>query len=206
MPGGTRVRWRCWRCWPRGATPRTPPRTGGLPAPPYPPGPRADTALLRTRGLVKVYRADGVVVEALRGVDFELGIGEFVAIMGPSGSGKSTLLHVLGGLEPATRGEIWLRGQLVHGRLGGSAPPARGVCVPVLQPALEHDRGGQRGAARAAGRGDAAAGQETAGGTAGRARHRRQGGRGPRPAVPRGGAARPAGARPGQRAEPAAGR
>src|ERR1039457_4997117 len=87
---------------------------GGGPPGPSPPGPpRADTALLRTRGLVKVYRADGVVVEALRGVDFELGIGEFVAIMGPSGSGKSTLLHVLGGLEPATRGEIWLRGQRV---------------------------------------------------------------------------------------------
>jgi putative ABC transport system ATP-binding protein len=35
--------------------------------------------------------------------------------MGPSGSGKSTLLHVLGGLEPATSGEIWLRGQRVDG-------------------------------------------------------------------------------------------
>jgi putative ABC transport system ATP-binding protein len=69
--------------------------------------------LLRTSGLVKVYRADGVAVQALRGVDFELAAGEFVAIMGPSGSGKSTLLHVLGGLEPATSGEIWLRGQRV---------------------------------------------------------------------------------------------
>ena len=70
---------------------------------------------LRTSKLVKVYRADGVTVEAVRGVDIELGIGEFVAIMGPSGSGKSTLLHVLGGLEPATSGEIWLRGQRVDG-------------------------------------------------------------------------------------------
>jgi putative ABC transport system ATP-binding protein len=70
-------------------------------------------ALLRTRGLAKVYRGDLVAVEAVRGVDIEVGIGEFVAIMGPSGSGKSTLLHVLGGLDPATRGEIWLRGQRV---------------------------------------------------------------------------------------------
>jgi putative ABC transport system ATP-binding protein len=111
-------------------TPQSPPAsrgqggTGGRAAPPYAGGsggspPRANTAstsaLLLARGLVKVYRADGVAVEAIRGVDFELGIGEFVAIMGPSGSGKSTLLHVLGGLEPATRGEIWLRGQRVDG-------------------------------------------------------------------------------------------
>jgi putative ABC transport system ATP-binding protein len=70
--------------------------------------------VLRTRGLAKVYRADGVAVEAIRGVDIEVGAGEFVAIMGPSGCGKSTLLHVLGGLEPATRGEIWLCGQRVE--------------------------------------------------------------------------------------------
>lgn len=83
----------------------------GLPSPPA--QSTESSALLRTSKLVKVYRADGVTVEAVRGVDIELAIGEFVAIMGPSGSGKSTLLHVLGGLEPATSGEIWLRGQRV---------------------------------------------------------------------------------------------
>jgi putative ABC transport system ATP-binding protein len=84
---------------------------------PWPPSARPgdSTPLLRTSKLVKVYQADGVMVEAIRGVDIELGIGEFVAIMGPSGSGKSTLLHVLGGLEPASSGEIWLRGQRVDG-------------------------------------------------------------------------------------------
>src|ERR1700751_6322352 len=90
MPGGTCV---------KGRVPK------GLPRPPDETPP-----LLRTSKLVKVYRADGVTVEAVRGVDIELGIGEFVAIMGPSGSGKSTLLHVLGGLEPATSGQIWLDG------------------------------------------------------------------------------------------------
>jgi len=75
--------------------------------------PSDSKALLHTVGLVKMYQADGVSVEAVRGVDIDVGIGEFVAIMGPSGSGKSTLLHVLGGLEKASRGEIWLRGQRV---------------------------------------------------------------------------------------------
>jgi putative ABC transport system ATP-binding protein len=75
--------------------------------------PSDSQSLLRTVGLVKMYQADGVSVEAVRGVDIDVGIGEFVAIMGPSGSGKSTLLHVLGGLEKASRGEIWLRGQRV---------------------------------------------------------------------------------------------
>ena len=92
----------------RNPDPPGPPRGWGGSAPVDPPG-----ALLRASKLVKVYQADGVTVEAVRGVDIELGVGEFVAIMGPSGSGKSTLLHVLGGLEPATSGEIWLRGQRV---------------------------------------------------------------------------------------------
>ena len=83
---------------------------------PWPPARSADSPLLlRTAKLAKTYRTDGVPVEAVRGVDIELGIGEFVAVMGPSGSGKSTLLHVLAGLEPATSGEIWLRGERVDG-------------------------------------------------------------------------------------------
>ena len=80
------------------------------------PGPPAETSgLLRTSKLVKVYRADGVTVEAVRGVDIELGIGEFVAIMGPSGSGKFAEKQRPVGYVPATSGEIWLRGQRVDG-------------------------------------------------------------------------------------------
>ncbi len=72
-------------------------------------------ALLRTAGLTKVFRGDGGPVPAVRGVDLDVGQGEFVAVMGPSGSGKSTLLHLIGGLESPTSGEIWLDQRRVDG-------------------------------------------------------------------------------------------
>jgi putative ABC transport system ATP-binding protein len=75
----------------------------------------ADGPLLRTVGLTKIFRGDGITVPAVRGVDLAVRTGEFVAIIGPSGSGKSTLLHMLGGLEPPTSGQIWLNGERVDG-------------------------------------------------------------------------------------------
>jgi len=66
------------------------------------------TAVLRTIGLTRTYDSYGEDVPALRGVDFAVEDGEFVAIIGPSGCGKSTLLHLIGGLDRATAGEILL--------------------------------------------------------------------------------------------------
>ena len=61
------------------------------------------------REVVKHY--DGGLVEALKGVSFEVKTGEMLAIMGPSGSGKTTLLHLLGALDRPTRGRIEIQGQ-----------------------------------------------------------------------------------------------
>jgi len=66
--------------------------------------------ILKTAGLWKTYNSGKVQVSALRGVDFEVPPGEFVAVMGPSGCGKSTLLHVIGGLARATRGQVFVDG------------------------------------------------------------------------------------------------
>ena len=52
-------------------------------------------------------------VQALRGVDFRIAQGEFVAVVGPSGCGKTTLLQMLGALDRPTNGTLRYRGQSV---------------------------------------------------------------------------------------------
>jgi len=63
------------------------------------------SGIVRATGVRKVYRT-GTEVEALKGVDVQVGRGEMVAIMGPSGSGKTTLLNCLSGLERIDGGSI----------------------------------------------------------------------------------------------------
>jgi len=76
-------------------------------------------AVLEGRGLGKRFREGGLEVDVLRGVDFAVGRGEQVAVVGRSGAGKSTLLHILGGLEDPTHGEVWVDGACMS-RLGSA--------------------------------------------------------------------------------------
>jgi lipoprotein-releasing system ATP-binding protein len=73
------------------------------------------TRILEARDVHKTYRFGAVPVEVLRGADFAVHSGEWVAILGSSGSGKSTLLHLLGGLDRPDRGrgEILWRGESI---------------------------------------------------------------------------------------------
>jgi NitT/TauT family transport system ATP-binding protein len=77
--------------------------------------PRAAGAAIAGRGVSKVFRRGSTEVRALDQVDFEVGDGEFVAVLGPSGCGKSTLMRLVAGLVPATTGEVAIAGSRVEG-------------------------------------------------------------------------------------------
>jgi putative ABC transport system ATP-binding protein len=61
--------------------------------------------------LGKVYEANGVNVEVLKAIDFEVKRGEFTVVGGPSGSGKTTLLNIVGGIDKPTSGKIIVFGE-----------------------------------------------------------------------------------------------
>jgi putative ABC transport system ATP-binding protein len=67
--------------------------------------------LIRLRGIRKIYHMGSTDVNALAGVEMDIGPGEFVSITGPSGSGKSTMMGILGCLDRPTQGEYFLDGQ-----------------------------------------------------------------------------------------------
>ena len=70
-----------------------------------------NTMVLSCRDLHKTYLQGKVEVPVLFGVNLDVAAGETLAIVGSSGSGKSTLLHLLGGLDEATQGEVFIQGK-----------------------------------------------------------------------------------------------
>jgi putative ABC transport system ATP-binding protein len=69
-----------------------------------------DQPVMLFRDVTKVYPLPAGDVTALDGVSFRVDRGEFISIMGPSGSGKSTLLNLMGCLDTATEGDIYISG------------------------------------------------------------------------------------------------
>jgi putative ABC transport system ATP-binding protein len=84
---------------------------------------------IRLSGVHKRYAIGGGEVHALRGLDLEIGRGEYVSVMGPSGSGKSTLLEILGCLSRPSAGRYWLNGVAVEGVDADGLAKLRGEAI-----------------------------------------------------------------------------
>ena len=69
--------------------------------------------MIEFRDVCHEYRLGVERVHALKGVNFAVPEGDFVACMGPSGSGKSTLMHLIGCLDQPTSGELVVNGEKV---------------------------------------------------------------------------------------------
>lgn len=70
--------------------------------------------MIKIRQLHKSYHTEALSLHVLKGIDLEIGQGEYVSIMGASGSGKSTLLNILGILDAYDLGEYFLNGALIR--------------------------------------------------------------------------------------------
>jgi len=70
--------------------------------------------LIRMTDVVKVYDSGEVPFTALRGINLDVGAGEFIGLIGKSGSGKTTLINMITGIDRPTSGSVMIGGTPVH--------------------------------------------------------------------------------------------
>lgn len=66
---------------------------------------------VKLENVTKIYGEGEVQIHAVDGIDFTIEKGEFVVIVGPSGAGKTTVLNILGGMDSASGGNVWVDGE-----------------------------------------------------------------------------------------------
>lgn len=77
------------------------------------------TNVIEARGIKKIYKSKGAETYAVKGIDMQIGEGEYVGIMGASGSGKTTLLNMISTIDKPTEGSVFFKGvdlQKIKGR------------------------------------------------------------------------------------------
>ncbi len=88
--------------------------------------------LIDVRDVVKEYRSEAGSFRALKGVNFQVDPGEFVAVIGKSGSGKSTLINMITGIDRPTSGEVLVGDTAVHTLSEGKMAEWRGRNIGVI--------------------------------------------------------------------------
>jgi ABC-type lipoprotein export system ATPase subunit len=88
--------------------------------------------LIDLRGVEKIYQTDAGEFPALKGIDLQIGKGEFVSVIGKSGSGKTTLINMLTGIDRPTGGEVYMGGIPIHELNEGEMANWRGRNMGVV--------------------------------------------------------------------------
>lgn len=65
---------------------------------------------VKLKDVTKVYQMGEVAIRAVDGINLSISKGEFAVIVGPSGAGKTTVLNILGGMDTASSGDVWVDG------------------------------------------------------------------------------------------------
>jgi len=71
--------------------------------------------IIKLSDVVKTYQMGEVEIRAVDSINFSINQSEFVVIVGPSGAGKTTVLNILGGMDQATSGDVWIDGKNIAG-------------------------------------------------------------------------------------------
>jgi putative ABC transport system ATP-binding protein len=88
--------------------------------------------LINLRNVFKSYKSGAGEVPVLKGIDLQVGMGEFIGLVGSSGSGKSTLLNMITGIDRPTSGEVWVAGQQLNEMSENQLARFRGRHIGVI--------------------------------------------------------------------------
>jgi putative ABC transport system ATP-binding protein len=89
-------------------------------------------SVISLENVEKIYKTKAGPLKVLKGVNFQVNEGEFVAIVGPSGSGKSTLINMITGIDRPTTGEVHVAGQRLTNMSENQVAKWRGRNVGVV--------------------------------------------------------------------------
>ncbi|MBZ0316495.1 MAG: ABC transporter ATP-binding protein [Anaerolineae bacterium] len=93
---------------------------------------KSSDSLISLQNVRKIYKTKAGPLEVLKGVNLEIGRGEFVAIVGPSGSGKSTMINMITGIDRPNSGEVFVGGQRLTNMSENAVAKWRGKNVGVV--------------------------------------------------------------------------